>query len=172
MADSARKDDGGTGPAHGANNGTPAGPTTTVAPQGAAEETPRQKTLREAWLATLGSLGSAEEETQALLGRLVALGTLTREDGARMYGDVRALVEQRRNEVEDKVQKAISAAMKRLTVPTQEDLAEVAQKLAELERRVEALDDMDPPSKSSNTAVPVSTLARALERAQPRKKKG
>jgi polyhydroxyalkanoate synthesis regulator phasin len=141
---------------------TPPAETKTETP----EET-RERFLREAWQATLGTLNNAEEETQALLGRLVALGQLSREEGTRMFSEVRVLVEQRRNELEDRVQSAIGAAMKRLTIPTQEDLAEVAQKIAELERRVEALDNFEAPS---NPQMAVSKLARGLSRQRPRKK--
>ena len=136
-------------------------------PAESAQQT-RDRFMKEAWQATLGTLNNAEEETQALLGRLVALGQMSREEGVRMYGEVRQLVEQRRNELEDRVQKAIGAAMKRLTIPSQDDIAQVAQKVAELERRVEALDNFEPPSTPQ---MPVSKLARGLSRLQPRKKK-
>lgn len=133
----------------------------------AAAET--QRAFKEAWQATLGALGNAEEETQALLGRLVALGTISREEGARMYTEVRDLVEQRRNELETRVQTAIDQAMKRLTIPTQQDIAEAAQKLAELERRVEALVDRDP--RDAAFQHPSSMLDRLLGKKKPAAKK-
>ncbi|MEW5848757.1 MAG: phasin family protein [Myxococcota bacterium] len=127
---------------------SPGNPSDKTPPEADADATQDAKTaevLKEAWQATLGALGSAEEETHALLGRLVGLGKLNREDGARMFNDVLKLVETRRNELEDRVNKSVLGAMKRLTIPTREELSEVAQKLAELERRVEALDDATPP---------------------------
>lgn len=127
-----------------------------------------RRVFKEAWQATLGALGNAEEETQALLGRLVALGQISREEGARLYSDTRALVEQRRNELETRVQGAIDAAMKRLTIPTQQDIAEVAQKLAELERRVEALTDLDP--NDTPFQHPATQLDKALDKALARRR--
>ncbi|MBI5498050.1 MAG: phasin family protein [Deltaproteobacteria bacterium] len=136
--------------------------------QAAADEA-RQRPLREAWQAVLGALNNAEEETQALMGRLVELGTFSREESTRMFAEVRDLVEQRRNELAARVDSAVGDAIKRLTIPSEDDIAAVAQKLSELERRVEALDDIDPPRRS--TQIPVSKLARGMSRAQPRKKK-
>lgn len=100
---------------------------------------------KEAWKATLGALGSAEEDTHALLARMVHVGRITREEGVRLFTEVRGLVETRRNELEAHIQNAIDTTLKRLTIPTHQELSEVAQKLAELERRVEALDDAIPP---------------------------
>ena len=45
----------------------------------------RERFLKEAWQATLGTLSNAEEETQALLGRLVAMGQLNREDSSYQF---------------------------------------------------------------------------------------
>lgn len=109
--------------------------------------------FREAFQSTLGAFNNADEEAHALIARLVSLGRLSRDEGTRMFGDVRQLVEQRRNEVEEQIQTAIRTTMTRLTIPTQEDIAEAAQKIAELERRVEALGDLEPRREIPRTPV-------------------
>jgi polyhydroxyalkanoate synthesis regulator phasin len=123
---------------------TPALPKVTTPPEPVDGSASRDATglaaLREAWKAVLGTNVTADEETQALVTRLVTLGRITREEGARVFEEVKGLVETRRAEVEERLHATVQSALGRHGTARSDALALVVERLTDLERRVSSLD--------------------------------
>ncbi len=105
------------------------------------------KELRESaqkiWLAGLGALAVAEEEGSKLFNRLVDRGRDWEEQGKERAQEqakrARSRVEKAFDDVQDKVDQQVTEAMKRLGVPSRDEIRELTRKVEELNAKIEAL---------------------------------
>ncbi len=105
------------------------------------------KELRESaqkiWLAGLGALAVAEEEGSKVFNRLVDRGRDWEDRGKEKAQEgakrAKSRVEQAFGGVEEKVDKRITEAMKRLGVPSRDEIRELTRKVEELNAKIETL---------------------------------
>lgn len=114
------------------------------------------------WLAGLGALAVAEEEGSKMFNRLVDRGRDWEEQGkertqARVKEQVqsaKAKVEQAFEEVEEKVDQRVNAAMKRLGVPSRDEIRDLTRKVEELNAKIESLNKPAAEAKAKPKAKP------------------
>lgn len=105
------------------------------------------KELRESaqkiWLAGLGALAVAEEEGSKLFNRLVDRGRDWEDRGKERAQErvksAKTRVERAFEGVEEKVDKRVTEAMKRLGVPSRDEIRDLTRKVEELNAKIEAL---------------------------------
>ena len=96
--------------------------------------------LQEAWQHSVGAFATDEGETQTLLGRLVALGTLSKEEARQVLSKVREGIESNRVELERRIDESIRTATARLTIPSDPDVRALREKLILIEQRIAHLE--------------------------------
>ena len=96
--------------------------------------------LKSAWRETVGNYATDDSQTKNLMGRLVEFGTLTRDEAKKLVGETKERIEQNRRELDRRVDESIKAATARLTLPSDDDIAGLNQKLDAIEQRIAALE--------------------------------
>ena len=98
------------------------------------------------WLAGIGALATAEEEGSKLFNSLVKKGEGYEAQGKQRVGDVRARVEQIVGQAEgsmerlgDALDEKVADAIKRLGVPSRDEIAQLTKSVEELTVKVDSL---------------------------------
>ncbi|MGB5293623.1 MAG: phasin family protein [Thermoanaerobaculia bacterium] len=98
------------------------------------------------WLAGIGALATAEEEGSKLFNSLVKKGEGFEAQGKQRVGDVRARVEQIVGQAEgsmerlgDALDEKVADAIKRLGVPSRDEIAQLTKSVEELTVKVDSL---------------------------------
>lgn len=98
------------------------------------------------WLAGIGALATAEEEGSKLFKSLVEKGEGYEAQGKKRVGDVRARVEQIVGQAEgsmerlgDALDEKVADAIKRLGVPSRDEIAQLTKSVEELTVKVDSL---------------------------------
>lgn len=98
------------------------------------------------WLAGIGALATAEEEGSKLFNSLVKKGQTYEAQGQQRVGEVRARVEQVVGKAEGSIEKLgdaldekVAAAIKRLGVPSRDEIAQLTKSVEELTVKVDSL---------------------------------
>ncbi len=95
--------------------------------------------LQEAWQSTLGRFATAEEGSRNLITRLVDWGKLTGDEGRTLLTDWREAIEQNRSQLEKRVEETVQRQLARFTLPSQQDIDDLAAQIEHLEQRVQSL---------------------------------
>ncbi|MGB5515568.1 MAG: phasin family protein, partial [Thermoanaerobaculia bacterium] len=98
------------------------------------------------WLAGIGALATAEEEGSKLFNSLVKKGEGYEAQGKQRVGDVRARVEQIVGQAEGSMERLgnaldekVADAIKRLGVPSRDEIAQLTKSVEELTVKVDSL---------------------------------
>lgn len=93
------------------------------------------------WLAGLGALARAEEEGSKLFRQLVERGESLEKEGRRRVDDTvedaRQEVRSRTEGVSEKLDERVTRVLRRLGVPTREEIQSLTERVEELNRRIE-----------------------------------
>lgn len=93
--------------------------------------------VRYSWRATRGLTSAAESEGETLVQRMVDLGRLTPEQGARLLSALAHRMQQSRADFEQRVDEAVRQAVNRLGEVSMRELSRMSQAAAELDARIE-----------------------------------
>ncbi len=94
--------------------------------------------LQETWTKALTAASSAEEQAQALVGRVGSLleGATQKE----LLAEVTSRIQTQRQELHGHVQQAVKSALDRLRLPSSAELTVLRTRLGELESRLAAME--------------------------------
>lgn len=96
--------------------------------------------VRETWRETLGNFATTDGETKSLFARLTELGTLSRDEAARLARDVRVRIDENRRELDTRIDATLDASIGRLSVPGTDEISALEIKLDELTKRLNELE--------------------------------
>lgn len=91
------------------------------------------------WLAGLGALSVAEEEGVKMFNRLVEQGKQWQETGREPVERAASRVGDLLEEAEERIDRRVSSAMRRLGVPTRDEIHELTRRVEELNTKIDAL---------------------------------
>ena len=97
--------------------------------------------LREAWKLSVGEFAVEEGETRTLLGRLEALGTVTRDEAKQVLAYAKKNIDKNRLELEKRVEESVKSATSRLIIPTDEEIRAIRQRIIAAEKRIISLEE-------------------------------
>jgi polyhydroxyalkanoate synthesis regulator phasin len=95
--------------------------------------------LRWATLFGVGSLLILQERTSDFVRQAVERGKEAEDEGKKLVQEMRAERKKREPQRIDALDIRISAALKRLNIPTQEEIRELSQQITELSKHIDAL---------------------------------
>ncbi len=99
--------------------------------------------IREAWKLSVGEYAVEEGETRTLLGRLEALGTVTKEDAKQVLNYAKKNIEKNRLELEKRVEESVKNATSRLIIPTDDEIRDLHKRIIAAEKRIIALEESE-----------------------------
>ena len=99
--------------------------------------------IREAWKLSVGEYAVEEGETRSLLGRLEALGTVTKEDAKQVLNYAKKNIEKNRLELEKRVEESVKNATARLIIPTDDEIRDLRKRIIAAEKRIVALEESE-----------------------------
>lgn len=105
--------------------------------------------MREAWKLSVGEYAVEEGETRSLLGRLEALGTVTKEDARQVFNYAKKNIEKNRLELEKRVEDSVKKATSRLIIPSDDEIRDLRKRIIAAEKRIIALEEGDRADGSS-----------------------
>ena len=105
--------------------------------------------MREAWKLSVGEYAVEEGETRSLLGRLEALGTVTKEDARQVLNYAKKNIEKNRLELEKRVEDSVKKATSRLIIPSDDEIRDLRKRIIAAEKRIIALEEGDRAEGSS-----------------------
>lgn len=97
------------------------------------------KTFRKVVLASVGAVGIAQDELNALIKRMVERGEITEKDARKLANDVQKEVNKRRKSGQTKAEKEMEGMMEKLNVPSKADIEDLTKQVTELSKRIEEL---------------------------------
>lgn len=120
-----------------------------------------KESVHKVWLAGLGAVAMAEEEGSKFLKNLVEKGEAYEAKGKERFSDVKEKVDEARGKareraettwekVGDRFDETVAAALRRLGVPSREEIATLTRRVEELTALVEQLRDTKAPSKKAS----------------------
>ncbi|MCG3140513.1 MAG: hypothetical protein HDKAJFGB_01580 [Anaerolineae bacterium] len=96
-------------------------------------------TFRKVILASVGAVGVAQDELNALIKRMVERGEITEKDARKLANDVQKQVNKRRKSGQTKAEKEMEGMMEKLNVPSKADIEDLTAQVATLSKRIEEL---------------------------------
>jgi poly(hydroxyalkanoate) granule-associated protein len=96
-------------------------------------------TFRKVVLASVGAVGVAQDELNALIKRMVERGEITEKDARKLVNDVQKEVNKRRKTGQTKAEKEMEGMMEKLNVPSKADIEDLTAQVAALSKRIEEL---------------------------------
>ena len=97
--------------------------------------------LREAWKLSVGEFAVEEGETRSLLGRLEALGTVTKDEAKQVLTYAKKNIDKNRSELEKRVEESVKSATSRLIIPTDDEIRAIRQRIIAAEKRIISLEE-------------------------------
>lgn len=97
------------------------------------------RTFRKVVLASVGAVGVAQDELNALIKRMVERGEITEKDAHKLVNDVQKEVNKRRKSGQTKAEKEMEGMMEKLNVPSKADIEDLTAQVAALSKRIEEL---------------------------------
>ncbi len=97
--------------------------------------------LREAWKLSVGEFAVEEGETRSLLGRLEALGTVTKDEAKQVLAYAKKNIDKNRSELEKRVEESVKSATSRLIIPTDDEIRAIRQRIIAAEKRIISLEE-------------------------------
>lgn len=98
-----------------------------------------KQSAQKIWLAGLGALAVAEQEGARMFDTLVERGRSWEGRGKERMGEARAKVEHAVDDVEERVDARVAAALRRFGVPTRDEIHELTRRVEELNAKLETL---------------------------------
>ncbi|HLE83455.1 MAG TPA: phasin family protein [Thermoanaerobaculia bacterium] len=98
-----------------------------------------KQSAQKIWLAGLGALAVAEQEGARMFDTLVERGRSWEGRGKERMGEARAKVEHAVDDVEERVDSRVAAALRRFGVPTRDEIHELTRRVEELNAKLETL---------------------------------
>ena len=83
---------------------------------------------------SVGEFAVEEGETRTLLGRLEALGTVTRDEAKQVLAYAKKNIDKNRLELEKRVEESVKSATSRLIIPTDEEIRAIRQRIIAAEK--------------------------------------
>ncbi|HEY9421567.1 MAG TPA: phasin family protein [Thermoanaerobaculia bacterium] len=141
---------------------------TTTETKNAQEEI--KESVHRIWLAGLGALAAAEEEGSKIFSRLVDRGRDVESRGKVEVDRVKAEAEKLGSQVKSKAESAfenwggkfdetLTAALRRLGVPTRDEIRNLTQRVEELNAKIDQLKPRTTPAAGSDVVTPESATA-------------
>ncbi len=96
-------------------------------------------TFRKVVLASVGAVGVAQDELNALIKRMVERGEITEKDARKLVNDVQKEVKKRRKTGQTKAEKEMEGMMEKLNVPSKADIEDLTAQVTALSKRIEEL---------------------------------
>jgi poly(hydroxyalkanoate) granule-associated protein len=96
-------------------------------------------TFRKVILASVGVVGVAQDELNALIKRMVERGELTEKDARKLVNDVQKEVTKRRKSGQTKAEKEMEGMMEKMNVPSKADIEDLTAQVSALSKRIEEL---------------------------------
>lgn len=114
---------------------------TNHAPASRALHDPRRMvgTVRKVVLASVGVMGVAQDELQALIDRMVERGELTEKDARKLVNDVQKEVNKRRKGGSTKAEREMESLLEKLNIPSKADIEDLTKQVELLSKRIEEL---------------------------------
>lgn len=97
------------------------------------------KTFRKVVLASVGAVGIAQDELNALIKRMVERGEITEKDARKLANDVQKEVNKRRKSGQTKAEKEMEGMMEKMNVPSKVDIEDLTAQVTLLSQRIEEL---------------------------------
>ena len=97
--------------------------------------------LREAWKLSVGEFAVEEGETRSLLGRLEALGTVTKDEAKQVLAYAKKNIDKNRSELEKRVEESVKSATSRLIIPSDDEIRAIRQRIIAAEKRIISLEE-------------------------------
>ena len=97
--------------------------------------------LREAWKLSVGEFAVEEGETRSLLGRLEALGTVTKDEAKQVLTYAKKTIDKNRFELEKRVEDSVKSATSRLIIPTDDEIRSIRKRIIAAEKRIISLEE-------------------------------
>jgi len=92
---------------------------------------------RKVLLAGIGAAALAQEEAETFVHKLIEKGELAEKDGVEIIRDFR---EKRKIKIEKELDSLVSAIIKKMDIPTKNDIQVLSDKISELARKIEELE--------------------------------
>lgn len=105
----------------------------------AKERKPLADLFRDAWSQALGAVGSAEEDVQKALHRVMDLPATSQEEARRVARDLSEKLVGQRKTVEQAIEQGVRRALSRATLPKKEEVDALRKRVVALQSRVDAL---------------------------------
>lgn len=102
------------------------------------ERHPLAELIRKVMLAGIGAASLAQEEAEIFINKLIDKGEIAEKEGRDLAKDLR---EKRRQRMEEHLDKRVAAIVEKMKIPTKSDIDELNEKLAELSKKIEKLED-------------------------------
>lgn len=96
-------------------------------------------TFRKVVLASVGAVGVAQDEVNALIKRMVERGEITEKDAHKLVNDVQKEVNKRRKSGQTKTEKEMEGMMEKMNVPSKADIEDLTAQVSSLSKRIEEL---------------------------------
>ena len=114
---------------------------TRAAPRAAAKKESGRivHTFRQVILASVGAVGVAQDEVNALIKRMVERGELTEKDARKLVNDVQKEVNKRRRGGQTKAERELEGMMEKLNVPSKADIEDLTSQVSALAKRIDDL---------------------------------
>ena len=87
------------------------------------------KVVRDAWQVGIGALAVAEEEIRLLVDNFTSKGGVSSDESKTLLKDILARIKKNKEIVEKKIEEAVDIGLKKLNIPTKEDVAELTEKV-------------------------------------------
>ena len=98
-----------------------------------------KETLKNMFFICAGAAFLTKEKLEELKAELVEKGKVTQEEGKQLIEDMFKKSEEAKNQLEDKIQHAVTDQLKKRNVATGEDLAELKSQVEELKAMLEKM---------------------------------
>lgn len=96
-------------------------------------------TFRKVVLASVGAVGVAQDELNALIDRMVERGELTEKDARKLANDVQKEVNKRRKGGQTKAEREMEGMLEKLNIPSKADIEDLTAQVEVLSKRIEEL---------------------------------
>jgi len=101
------------------------------------QEETMQEFIRDIFYLGAGAAFVTKEKLEELKKDLIEKGKMTQDEGKQFVDDLLKRSEKARNDMEQRIQEAVEAQMKKMNVATGDDIAELKKQIRELRKMIE-----------------------------------
>lgn len=103
------------------------------------EERPLYEATRRMLLASIGAVALAQDEIEAFVSKLVERGELADQEGFKLVKEIKAQRSKNIRRMEEDLASRLDAALARMNMPTKADVDALSDKIAALNKKIDAL---------------------------------